>query len=283
VRIFNTNTGRLIVDTVALDESGYFEPNGDCRIGGFTGFGSRIDVSFVEPAGSMTGRLLPTGETDETLHIDLGALGAHDIRVTLLDAANPFIFVDQGSLPESLGSPSSTDAQDWVEQIRREGAVRYGLAPTTKDAARVRGTPKIAFIRPPAAGSKHDIQVLSYSMGKPHPSLQLTGAVCLAAALCVPGTVPQRLSQKSAVLEQSPPTPPISEDGMENQPSMKADETFDPEATRERTVVIGHPTGDIEAVAGWQLTTAGEITVKYVKVFRTARRLFAGEVIVDLP
>ncbi|KAH8879376.1 DUF453-domain-containing protein [Thozetella sp. PMI_491] len=283
VRIFNTNTGRLIVDTVDLDESGVFEPNGDCRIGGFNGFGSRIDVSFVEPAGSMTGKLLPTGQTEETIRVDFGEPGTHDIRVTLLDAANPFIFVDQGSLPDNLSSPGSAEAQDWVEKIRREGAVRYGLATTTENAAKVRGTPKIAFIRPPAAGSNCDIQVLSYSMGKPHPSLQLTGAVCLAAALCVPGTVPRRLSQKPAAAEKSPPTPPMSEDGIENQSSLNTDDIFNPEATRERKVMIVHPTGDIEAVVGWQLTTDGEITVKYVKVFRTARRLFAGEVLIDLP
>ncbi|KAH6632432.1 PrpF protein-domain-containing protein [Chaetomium tenue] len=284
VRIFNTNTGRLIVDTVELDETGLFEPNGDCRIGGFGGTGSRIDVSFVEPAGSMTGKLLPTGQPEETLCIDFGpSVGKHDVRVTLLDAANPFIFVDQSSLPQNLSfTPDSVDAHAWVEQIRRAGAVRYGLAATVEDAAKVRGTPKIAFLQPPEAGSKQDIRVLSYSMGKPHPSLQLTGAVCLAAALCVPGTVAHRLSRSSAIAAgQGPPTPPESEDGTGNDgdgPSVAVRLS----QKQERTVLVGHPTGQIEVTVGWQLGRDGEVAIGYAKVFRTARRIFAGEVVVDL-
>lgn len=284
MRIFNTNTGRLIVDTVELDETGLFEPNGDCRIGGFGGTGSRIDVSFVEPAGSMTGSLLPTGQPEETLRIDFGpSVGKHDVRVTLLDAANPFVFVDQSSLPQNLPSPpDSLGAHAWVEQIRRAGAVRYGLASTLENAAKVRGTPKIALLQPPEDGSKQDIRVLSYSMGKPHPSLQLTGAVCLAAALCVPGTVAHRLSRPSAIAAgQGPPTPPESEDGTGNHGDVSS-EAVQLLQKQERMVLVGHPTGQIEVAIGWQLGRDGEVRIEYAKVFRTARRIFAGEVVVDL-
>ena len=85
-----------------------------------------------------------------------------------------------------------------IEAIRCAGAVRMGLASSVEEAALTKGTPKAVIVWPPAPfpipdaindGERPDIQVLAFSMGKPHPTLQLTGAVCLAAAACVPGTV----------------------------------------------------------------------------------------------
>ena len=280
VRIYNTNTGRLIVDTVELDESGQFEPDGDYRIAGFSGSGSRIDVSFIDPAGSMTGKLLPTGRPEESLLVDFGdALGGElAVQVTLMDAANPFIFVDQASLPHNLQQIplDSPAAQGWVEEIRRAGAVRYGLAPTTEEAARVRGTPKIAFLRPASFGAKTDIQVTAYSMGRMHPSLQLTGAVCLAAALCTPGTVASRLSANRGL----PLTPPGSDDGEEQQPESEGAPDM---SARNRSVFLEHPTGQIVAVVQWSSGADGDVTIDSVKLARTAKRLFVGNAIVGLP
>jgi len=69
VRIFNTNTSRLLVETVALRPDGKFDRLGSYRISGVRGTGSEVKIAFVEPAGSMTGRLFPSGERQEYLHV----------------------------------------------------------------------------------------------------------------------------------------------------------------------------------------------------------------------
>lgn len=65
VRIFNTNTSKVIVETVYVDENGNVEEDGDCLIPGVKGPGSEIKVAFIEPVGSMTGKLFPSGRRAE--------------------------------------------------------------------------------------------------------------------------------------------------------------------------------------------------------------------------
>jgi 2-methylaconitate cis-trans-isomerase PrpF len=155
----------------------------------------------------MTGSLCPIGNRKYTLTIPSSA-GTPQFTVTasLVDAANPFIFVDSATLPstyDKLG-PSAPETLTLIESIRREGAVKFGLAVDAAAASLVRGTPKIAVLSPPGElRNKHeteyendyeDIAVTAYSMGKVYPTLQLTGAVCLGAAVCVEGTVAHDLS-----------------------------------------------------------------------------------------
>ncbi|UNI25022.1 hypothetical protein JDV02_010730 [Purpureocillium takamizusanense] len=225
VSIFNTNTCRTVVETLAVDEDGRFQEDGDFTIPGVNSPGSEVRVAFVDPAGSVTGRLFPSGRKQEVLTVSapptLGEeVGRFDVRVTLVDAANPFVLVDAASVVGPLSScPLSSDRRDvLVEAIRREGAVAMGLAATVEAAAKTRGTPKIALVYAPTAkaaidiatidagdgdgdskeagsvAAEVDVWVQAYSMGRPHPSVQLTGAVCIAAALNVPGTVAAELS-----------------------------------------------------------------------------------------
>ncbi|KAF7548541.1 hypothetical protein G7Z17_g6992 [Cylindrodendrum hubeiense] len=216
VRIYNTNTKRIIVETVAIDGAGEFEEDGTYNIPGVSTTGSEVKCAFVDPAGSMTGKLFPSGRQQQTLHVQppaaLPNLKPFDLRVTLIDAANPFVFIDSTSISTLLNTLPSEDIQHaLIESIRCEGAVAMGLAPTVEVAAQTRGTPKIALVYPPtfpqSSGEKPDIRVQAYSMGLPHPSLQLTGAVCLAAALNCPGTVAAELSAKSSINNWALPTP----------------------------------------------------------------------------
>ena len=69
MRIFNTNTSRIIIDTVQVDSNGYVDEDGDYSIPGVKGTGSEIKVAFVDPAGSMTGKLFPTGRRSDTITV----------------------------------------------------------------------------------------------------------------------------------------------------------------------------------------------------------------------
>ena len=60
VRIHNTNTGKIIHSTFDV-EDGEAAASGDFSIDGVSGKAARIQLDFMDPAGSKTGKLLPTG------------------------------------------------------------------------------------------------------------------------------------------------------------------------------------------------------------------------------
>ncbi len=285
IRIFNTNTGRTLTSTVALSPEGRFLEEGDHRISGYTGSGSRIKIKVEDPGGSMTGKLFPSGHRQNYITVPSpGVPKEVTVRATLIDAANPFIFVDSSTLPpvyHQLG-PDAPTSLDLIESIRRQGAVTMGLAPDPETAARTRATPKIAVLAPPRInahtgslnpdGDKErqaDIEVTAFSMGKVHPSLQLTGAVCLGAATGISRTVASDLSRDgrpTAERRDAPgkaDVPAISE----KMASLVGGE-----------VCIGQRGGKM--LADVRVSPFGP-SVEGVTVDRTAQRLFEGKVMLS--
>lgn len=235
-----------------------------CHIPGVEGTSSPIKVAFLNPAGSMTGKMFPSGAKQEVFTVQSTVLGAVHIRASLVDAANPFVLVDSDSLTVNNKRiwpiASEHDLIVLAEEIRREGAVRFGLASDVESAALTRGTPKIAFLSTPMQESS-DIDVLAFSMGKQHPSIQMTGAVCIGAAMAIHGTVAWQLS--NGPVYQSPKY------GME----IEGQRIANPVPFR-----IRHPAGVIETETTLGMGSDGNIDVKQVAVLRTARRLFEGNV-----
>ncbi|KAJ5361555.1 hypothetical protein N7541_002399 [Penicillium brevicompactum] len=264
VRIFNTNTQQTILETIQLSPGGKFREDGVCHIPGVEGTSSPIKVAFLKPAGSMTGKMFPSGATQDTFTVQSTVFGAVHIRVSLVDAANPFVLVDSDSLKVNgkrvWPIASEHELIALAEEIRREGAVRFGLASDVESAALTRGTPKIAFLSAPTHESS-DIDVLAFSMGNPHPSIQMTGAVCIGAAMAIHGTVAWQLS--NGPLCQSPKY------GMK----IEGQSIASPVPVR-----IRHPAGVIETETTLGMKGEGNIDVEQVAVIRTARRLFEGNV-----
>ncbi|CAG7956536.1 unnamed protein product [Penicillium salamii] len=264
VRVYNTNTQKAILETIQLSPVGKFREDGTCRIPGVEGTSSPIKVAFLNPAGSMTGKMFPSGVKQEILTLQSPNLGAVHVRVSLVDAGNPFVLVDSGSLnvegksmcPFSL----DTDLGVLAEEIRRNGAVQLGLASDVESAGLVRGTPKIAFLSAPAEETS-DIDVLAFSMGKPHPSIQMTGAVCIGAAMAIYGTVAWHLSRAS--------DSQVPKHGM----NVGGQRIANPVPVR-----IRHPAGVIETETVLDMRGEGDVDVEQVAVMRTARRLFEGNV-----
>jgi 2-methylaconitate cis-trans-isomerase PrpF len=157
-------------------------------------------MTFWKPSGAMTGRLLPSGRPIDTILSQTSSeTPPTPVEVSLVDAANPFCFVDGTTLPYTVNDqePGAPDSLILIKNIKREVAVLMGLARNVEEAALARGTPKIAVLSRPrdlAGGSPSpDVQVIAYSMGKIHGSLQLTRAVCLATAARTDGTIAQRI------------------------------------------------------------------------------------------
>ncbi|GKZ34371.1 hypothetical protein AbraIFM66950_004602 [Aspergillus brasiliensis] len=266
IKIYNTNTGQQLIETVQVATDGSFREDGDYTIPGVEGTASPVKVAFLKPCGSMTGHMFPSGLHQEMLTVQSRGFGGLAVRVSLVDAANPFVFVDAASLPSEASAIADTADPaflELIEDIRRHGAVRFGLAEDVQAAGQVRGTPKIALLSP-ARGDDDgvDIEVRAFSMGKPHTSLQLTGAVCLGAATIIHGTIAWDLAH------------PKGEDEMPKHGMSLGDQHI----ASAVPVGIRHPAGVIhtETVLGMDLT--GAIDVDRVAVYRTARRLFEGRV-----
>ena len=201
VRIHNTNTAKIIHAEIPL-EHGRARVEGDFEIPGVGGTGARIRLDFLDPGGATTGTLLPTGAPIDELTID----GAGAFAFSAVDSSAACVFLDAARFgltgTESVPDlESRTELMTLVDRIRRAAAVRMGLAKTPQQVAG--STPKIGLVARPATyrsmagitvnASEADLTARLWSMGQVHRVLPLTGALCLAVACRLPGTIPHAL------------------------------------------------------------------------------------------
>jgi len=262
VRIHNTNTRKIIVATFEV-RGGRAVVEGDCAIDGVAGTGAPIRLDFVDPGGAKTGRTLPSGKPVDLLTPAIGA----PIEATLVDAANPCVFVrasDLGltgtELPDSLDA--NKDLLKRLEAIRQAGSVAMGLTSDLKAAADMQSIPKVALVAAPAAAptlsgrqlraSEIDLLVRMISVGQPHKAVPITGGLCLGVACRIPGSLPESVlgARASNALRIGHPSGILLVDALVEQ--------------REPGVTAGVSSG---------------VVARHASVFRTARRLFQGEVL----
>ena len=242
MRIFNTNTSKMINSEFStFGEPPAFNPDGDYAIDGVSGAGSRITLSFMDPGGAKTGKVLPTGNPIDVLKLADGST----VRASLVDVGNPGVFVrvdDVGLENFADTSPASIEGDSELcaklEAIRQDGAARMGLDPT------VESVPKIVLLFPelPSSDDQVDLKCQAMSMGQPHKAVPLTLALCLGAAARIPGTLAAQLASKKTWL-------------------------------REGIITIGHPSGRVDV--GVRIVD-GRIVA--AQLYRTARVLMKGQV-----
>jgi len=255
VRIHNTNTSKIIRAQFPV-EDGTAKVDGPQEIDGVAGRGAPIRLEFLDPGGAGTGKLLPAdGEAVSELEV----AGIGRVAVSMVDAANPCVLVDARTLgkfgtelPDAL--EADEDCLAVLETIRRRASVAMGIAASEEDAARIPAVPKVAMLASPAphvslsgreiGSTDHDIIVRMISMGTPHRAVPLTGALCLAVAVRTPGTLANMLAGDGAA-----------------------------------TIRIAHPSGILEVDAK-VVDNDGVPTAVHGAVYRTARRLFEGNVLV---
>ncbi len=199
VRIHQLNTDKLIVAHVPVKE-GRFTHEGEYEINGVPGKGSQIDLHFYNPAGSVTGKLLPTDNPIET--IDVPHFGT--IEFSLIDAANPYVFVKASDFnltgTEISQIDQSIKIKEALEFVRCQAAVLCGLVATREEAGIIsQAIPKIMMIAPAQPYTtikkdhirKNDIDIVirMISMGTLHTAIAMTGAICCAGAAKIPGTI----------------------------------------------------------------------------------------------
>ena len=243
VRIFNSNTRKLILARFAV-AGGRSVTEGDCRLEGVAGTGAPIRLEFLDPGGSKCGSLLPSGRTRDRLRLRDGRA----VDASLVDAGNPCAFVAAASLgltgrelPAAL--EARPDAMAALEELRIAASQAMGLAATPEEAASLESIPKIALVAAPEDQGA-DISVRMLPMGRPHRAVPVTGALCLAVALRLAGSVPDEVA------------------GVGSQ---------------QRPLRIAHPSG-VTAVDARVETDGGRAVARAAAVYRTARRLFDGRV-----
>jgi 2-methylaconitate isomerase len=238
VRIHNTNTKKLIVAHVPVAD-GEAAVAGDFELPGVPGKGARIALDFVDPGGAVTGKLLPTGKAREVIE---------GVEASCVDATNPLVFVRARDLgvtgtetPAAIDGDRALSAR--LEAIRVAAAERMGIPGSASQ-------PKIAMVAPATAftaldgthyeADQVDLVARAISMENCHRAFMLTGAMCLAVAARIEGTLVHEASC-----------------------APKGD------------VRLGHPSGVVPIDAAVSLRD-GATWAERVTVYRTARRLMEG-------
>ncbi|WP_140721593.1 4-oxalomesaconate tautomerase [[Pseudomonas] boreopolis] len=177
VRIHNVNTGKLIVATVETPH-GRVAYRGDTRIAGAPGTAAPVHLAFLDAAGALTGRLLPSGRAVDEID---------GVQASLVDCAMPMMLVRAADLgvpadaaPEALNADSALLAR--LERMRVEAGARMGIA----DAGG-KVVPKPVLLSEPRQGGH--LQVRYFMPHRCHTALAITGAVGLATAAVTPGTL----------------------------------------------------------------------------------------------
>lgn len=211
IRSFNTNTQKIIDTTFPISDLG--TPVLDLPqspVAGVPGLASKIILDFVDPSGARTGKLLPSGNPTDLLDIPIPSSNPtsstspiHPIRVSLVDATNPTVFVDYAQLNQVLPmddyirskSPAMEEVGPILELIRQQGAQRMGLDPS------VQAQPKIAMLSEPHESSDISqgvsIVIHALSMGVLHKAVPMTVGLCVGVASKVEGTIAWDIAQSS--------------------------------------------------------------------------------------
>ncbi len=206
VRIWQANIGKRIVAHVPM-RHGEVEEEGAFELDGVTFPSAEIPLEFLDLGGDDAGDgpMFPSGAVVDRLQVP----GVGTVEATLITAGNPTVFVEAAALG-LRGTELQADVNEktrllaLAEAIRAHGAVAMKLAGSADEATAKRpATPKLAFVARPATYvaadgrtiDAADIDLLAriFSMGPLHHAMTGTGAVAIAAAAAVPGTIVFRL------------------------------------------------------------------------------------------
>jgi 2-methylaconitate isomerase len=267
VRIWQANLGARIHAHVPMANGSVVE-DGEFCLDGVAFPGAEIRLEFFDQAnGTESGvnGIFPTGSPRSRLFVP--SVGEMD--ATLISAGNPTIFVAAAQLglrgDEMQGDVNGDSALlARCETIRAHAAVAMGLAKSSAQATNEQPhTPKLAFVAKPSPyvasngrlvdAAEMDLNARILSMGKLHHAMTGTGAVAIAVAAAIPGTVVHELLHEAR---------PIGENNKV-----------------EARVRFGHPSG-VTAVSVEAEQCNGVWHMTKVSMSRSARTLMEGWVCV---
>jgi 4-oxalomesaconate tautomerase len=235
VRIYNVNTESLI-EAIVQTPGGEVQYEGSTRIDGVSDPAAPIKLTFLDALGAVTGKLLPTGNAVDTIQ---------GVDATCIDMAMPLVLMPAEAFGKAgRESPGELDGDrammQKIESIRLEAGRRMGMGDVAKLVV-----PKPALLSRPAQGG--NIASRYFTPHACHKAHAVTGALAVATAAVLPGTVASRFIQ--------------------------------PKGFSGGVLVIEHPSGKIEVDLVTSRNGAAPV-VERASFVRTARRIFDGHVYV---
>lgn len=177
VRVFNVNTNSRIEVTVCTP-GGKVTYDGDARIDGVAGTAAPVLLNFLDAWGSVTGHLFPTGQRVDVID---------GMELTCIDAAMPLMVLRATDLgltgrerPAELDANTALLAR--IESLRLQAGQRMGLGDVSNSVV-----PKPVLVS--AGDTPNSITSRYFTPHKCHASHAVTGAIGVATAFALPGTV----------------------------------------------------------------------------------------------
>ena len=229
-RVFNVNTGARI-DVTVCTPNRQLTYDGEARIDGVAGTAAPVLLNFLDAWGAVTGQLFPTGRRIDVID---------RTEVTCIDAAMPLMILRASDLGVSgRERPAELDANaallDRIERMRLDAGQRMGLGDVTGSVI-----PKPVLVS--SGDGPLSITSRYFTPHRCHASHAVTGAIGVATAFALPGTVAS---------------------GKCKQPG-------------KHPLVVLHPSGQIDV----EVEIAGEgdaASVTRAALVRTARKIIHGE------
>ncbi|MBL8320034.1 MAG: 4-oxalomesaconate tautomerase [Burkholderiaceae bacterium] len=230
VRVYNVNT-RSRIDVTVQTPDRRVTYVGTTGIDGVAGTAAPIRLNFLDAWGSVTGSLFPTGKRIDRIG---------DLHVTCIDAAMPLMIVRAAEL--GLGGRETPDELDAtpgllarLEALRRAAGEMMGLGDVSHSVV-----PKPVIVS--AGHDEFSITSRYFTPRRCHASHAVTGAIGVATAFALPGTV-----ASGAAL-----------------------------AAGAHTVSVLHPQGRIDVAVQLEGEGAGA-SIGSAALIRTARKILQGE------
>jgi 2-methylaconitate cis-trans-isomerase PrpF/tripartite-type tricarboxylate transporter receptor subunit TctC len=177
VRVFNVNT-RSRIDVTVLTPHRKVSYDGETGIDGVAGTAAAIRLNFLDAWGAVTGSVFPTGQRIDVID---------GLEVTCIDAAMPLVIMRAGDLGLSgREAPADLDADPAllarIESVRRAAGAAMGLGDVSTSVV---PKPVIAS----DGDDAHSITSRYFTPRRCHASHAVTGAIGVATAFALPGTV----------------------------------------------------------------------------------------------
>jgi len=230
VRVYNVNTGSRI-DVTVRTPGGRVTYDGDARIDGVAGTAAPVLLNFLDAWGAVTGRVFPTGRRIDTID---------GIEMTCIDAAMPLMIMRARDLGlTGREKPAALDADsvllERLEALRLQAGKLMGLGDVSNSVI-----PKPVLVSD--GDSPNSVTSRYFTPRRCHASHAVTGAIGVASAFALPGTVASGAARDAGC----------------------------------HALVVLHPAGQIDVEV--ELKGTGEqASVERAALVRTARKIMQGE------
>jgi 2-methylaconitate cis-trans-isomerase PrpF/tripartite-type tricarboxylate transporter receptor subunit TctC len=230
VRVFNVNT-RSRIDVTVQTPARRVRYDGDTRIDGVAGTAAPIHLNFLDAWGAVTGSVFPTGQRIDTID---------GTAVTCIDAAMPLMIIRAADMGVTgRETPTQLDSHpgllERIEQLRRQAGLLMGLGDVSDSVI-----PKPVLVS--AGDSAASITSRYFTPRRCHASHAVTGAIGVATAFALPGTVASGTDRSAG----------------------------------EREITVLHPQGRIDVAVAIE-GHGDEARIQRAALVRTARKILQGD------